>query len=63
MTKIDDFSITLTGSDDKPVTIARESDQEPKIVLHDPMEGHMALLKQYTDADIHNLTSYLLTLK
>ncbi len=63
VTEIDDYSITLVGPDDKATTIARESDDVPKVVLHDPMEGHMALLKQYTDADIHNLTSYLLTLK
>ena len=63
VTQITDFSVTLSGPDDKTTTIQRESDEVPKIVLHDPMEGHMALLKQYTDADIHNLTSYLLTLK
>lgn len=63
VTKIDDFSITIAGPDDKASTIERESDAVPKIVLHDPMDGHLALLKQYTDSDIHNLTSYLLTLK
>jgi mono/diheme cytochrome c family protein len=63
VSKIDDFSITLVGADDKTMTIERESDEVPKIILHDPMEGHLALLKQYTDTDIHNLTAYLLTLK
>lgn len=63
VSKIDDFSITLVGPDDKSTTIDRESDAVPKIVLHDPMDGHLALLKQYTDSDIHNLTAYLLTLK
>jgi cytochrome c oxidase cbb3-type subunit III len=60
---IDDFSLTLVGADNKPLTIERQSDEIPKVELHDPMEGHLALLKQYTDADIHNLTAYLLTLK
>ena len=60
---IDDFSITLIGPDDKATTIERESGDEPKVELHDPMDGHMALLRQYTDSDIHNLTAYLLTLK
>jgi hypothetical protein len=35
----------------------------PKVELHDPVKGHTELLKQYTDADIHNLTAYLETLK
>lgn len=61
--EIDDFSITLVGPDDKTMTIERESDDVPKIILHDPMDGHLALLTQYADSDIHNLTAYLLTLK
>jgi cytochrome c oxidase cbb3-type subunit III len=63
VSKIDDFSITLVGLDDDTTTIDRVSDDVPKIMLHDPMDGHLALLKQYTDSDIHNLTAYLLTLK
>lgn len=63
VSKIDDFSLTLVGQDDKTTTIERESESAPKIELHDPMDGHLGLLKQYTDSDIHNLTAYLLTLK
>lgn len=63
VSKIDDFSITLIGADGQTTTIERESDEVPKVELHDPMEGHLELLKKYTDSDIHNLTAYLLTLK
>lgn len=63
VSKIDDFSVTLVGPDDQTTTVQRESEGVPSIVLHDPMDGHLALLKQYTDSDIHNLTAYLLTLK
>lgn len=63
VTRITDFSITLMGPDDKTTTLARQSDEVPKVELHDPMDGHLALLRQYADSDIHNLTAYLLTLK
>ena len=34
-----------------------------KVVLQDPLEGHEQLLKRYTDTDMHNLFTYLETLK
>ena len=34
-----------------------------KIEIRDPLEKHRELLKQYTDADVHNLFAYLETLK
>jgi hypothetical protein len=34
-----------------------------KVEIEDRLEGHRALLGKYTDADIHNLTAYLVTLK
>jgi len=35
----------------------------PKVEIHDPLKAHSDLLGKYTDADIHNLTAYLVTLK
>ncbi|HEY3739610.1 MAG TPA: c-type cytochrome [Bryobacteraceae bacterium] len=34
-----------------------------KVHIGDPLLGHRKLLEHYTDADIHNLTAYLVTLK
>jgi cytochrome c oxidase cbb3-type subunit 3 len=34
-----------------------------KVQLEDKLAGHRALLPKYSDADIHNLTAYLVTLK
>ena len=34
-----------------------------KVDVADPMAAHRALLKQYSDSDMHNLLSYLTTLK
>jgi len=33
------------------------------VVIDDPLEAHFDLLPKYSDADIHNLTAYLVTLK
>ncbi len=60
--RVDDFSISLTGDDGKLRTFERDNDV-PKVELHDPLKRHTELLRQYTDADIHNLTAYLVTLK
>jgi mono/diheme cytochrome c family protein len=59
---MDDFSITLIDAQGDYRSFSRDG-EVPKIELHDPMKGHTELLKQYTDADIHNLTAYLVTLK
>ena len=34
-----------------------------RVDVQDPLAGHQKLLKQYTDADMHNLLAYLVTLK
>ena len=60
--RIDDFSITVTDQSGNRRSFTREDDV-PKVELHDPMKAHTELLKKYTDADIHNLTAYLVTLK
>jgi cytochrome c oxidase cbb3-type subunit 3 len=37
--------------------------REVKIQVEDPLTGHLDLLARYTDEDIHNVFSYLETLK
>jgi cytochrome c oxidase cbb3-type subunit 3 len=60
--RIDDFIVTLTEADGTPRTFRRDGDS-PKVEIHDPMQPHKDLLRQYTDKDIHNLTAYLVTVK
>ena len=60
--RIDDFIVTLTDADGTQHTVRRDGDT-PKVEIHDPQEPHKQLLTKYTDKDIHNLTSYLVTLK
>jgi cytochrome c oxidase cbb3-type subunit 3 len=60
--RIDDFSVTIAQADGSPRTYRRNGDT-PKVEIADPLEGHIALLRVLTDADMHNVTAYLVTLK
>ncbi len=60
--RIDDFIVTLTQADGTSRSFRRDGDV-PKIDIRDPLESHKKLLLVYTDADIHNVTAYLATLK
>jgi hypothetical protein len=33
------------------------------VVLTDPLQAHMDLLRKWTDRDMHNVTAYLVSLK
>jgi len=35
----------------------------PKVVIKDPLQPHLDMLRTSKDDDIHNLTAYLVTLK
>lgn len=60
--RIDDFSVSLRDSSGEYRSFTRDGD-EPKVEVHDPMKPHLELLAKYTDADIHNVTAYLASLK
>jgi cytochrome c oxidase cbb3-type subunit III len=59
---IDEFIVVLKLPDDTSLSFQRHGD-EPKVVVQDPLQAHKDLLPAYTDADIHNVTAYLVTLK
>ena len=58
----DDFLITILEADGTQRTIRRNGDV-PKLEIHDPMKAHRDMLLTFQDADIHNLTAYLVTVK
>lgn len=60
--RIDDFSVSLRDSSGEYHSFTREG-ATPKVEIHDPLKEHIDLLGKYTDADIHNVTAYLVTLK
>jgi cytochrome c oxidase cbb3-type subunit 3 len=61
--KLDDFSISITEA--SGARHAWEFDAEPGISfeINDPLKTHRELLHQYSDNDMHNILTYLETLK
>jgi cytochrome c oxidase cbb3-type subunit III len=60
--RIDDFNVALRDAEGVYHSFNREG-AVPKVVVVDPLKAHTDLLGKYTDADIHNVTAYLVTLK
>ena len=60
--RLDDFNVALRDAAGDYRSFNRDGDT-PKIELHDPLAAHRDLLRKYTDADIHNVTAYLVTLQ
>jgi cytochrome c oxidase cbb3-type subunit 3 len=59
---VDDFTVSLREADGTYRSFARHKDS-PRVEIQNKLQGHLDLLMHYTDADIHNLTAYLVTLK
>jgi cytochrome c oxidase cbb3-type subunit III len=60
--RIDDFFVSLRDPDGTLHTFPRNGDT-PKVVVNDPLKAHVEMLRGLTDADVHNVTAYLATLK
>lgn len=63
--RIDDFTVTIVPSDSPqgmPRSFGRRGDV-PKVEVVDPLKPHRDLIPRYTDAEIHDITAYLVTLK
>jgi cytochrome c oxidase cbb3-type subunit 3 len=59
---IDDFNVSFYDSAGEYHSFTRNG-ATPKVEIHDPLKAHREMLARYTDADIHNVTAYLVTLK
>jgi cytochrome c oxidase cbb3-type subunit III len=57
---IDDFTVGLRDSEGFYHSYSRDS---VKMEIQDPLAAHADLLHHYTDADVHNILAYLVTLK
>jgi cytochrome c oxidase cbb3-type subunit III len=60
--RIDDFNVSMHDSAGEFHSFDRDG-ATPKVEIHDLLKAHLDLLRKYTDADIHNVTAYLVTLK
>lgn len=58
---LDDFSVSLRDANGDYHDWQRTPDL--KVEKHDPYAGHIALLDEYTDKNIHDVVAYLETLK
>jgi mono/diheme cytochrome c family protein len=60
--QIDDFIVSLTDANGVYRSFPRQGDF-PKVIVKDPLQPHLDMLRTIKDEDIHNLTAYLVTLK
>ncbi len=61
--RIDDFSVSLTDAGGEHHSWLYDSERGIKVEVTNPLQGHIDLLKQYTNEDMHNILAYLETLK
>ncbi len=59
---LDDFYIGIRDQNGDYRSFTRKGNV-PKLEIHDPLKAHTDMLTKYTDADIHNLTAYLVNVK
>ena len=60
--QLDDFYVSMYDSSGNYHSWSREDDKV-RVEVEDRLTAHRQLLDQYTDADMHNLLAYLVTLK
>ena len=60
--RIDDFDVSVVMADGTRRSFRRNGDV-PKVEVTNPLRAHINMLRTLTDDQIHNLTSYLVTLK
>lgn|SRR6516225_8064255 len=62
---LDDFVVSLTTDDGqhRSFRLFPGSNASPSVQVKDPLQPHKDLLRMYTDADIHDVTAFLVTLK
>lgn len=61
--EIDDFSVSLTDSNGQHHSWIFDDEKGLDVKVTDPLKAHADLLRQYTDADMHNILAYLETFK
>ena len=62
LVRVDDFVVTLVQGDGVRRTFRREG-AAPKVEINDPLEPHRRIVLELGDADMHDVTAYLATLK
>ena len=63
LARIDDFSVGLRDASGVYRSWVYDDVKGIRVRIHDPLQEHLKLLHQYSDADMHNILAYLETLK
>jgi mono/diheme cytochrome c family protein len=63
LVRLTDFDVTIYDPATKQMRSWLRKDDLPKVVLMDPLQGHVDMLRKWTDRDMHNVTAYLASLK
>jgi cytochrome c oxidase cbb3-type subunit 3 len=61
--RMDDFTVSIKLADGSVRTFTTSASRATTVEVLDPLAPHKALLSKYTDADIHNVTAYLMSLR
>lgn len=61
LVRVDEFAVVVIEPDGTTRSFRRDG-ENPNVDVHDPLQPHKALLRVYTDKDIHDVTAYLVKL-
>ena len=63
LVRLTDFDVTLFDPVTSEIRSWLRKDDDPKVVVTDPLQAHVDMLLKWTDADMHDVTAYLASLK
>ncbi len=63
LVRLTDFEVTLFDATAGRTRSWLRNGDAPKVVVTDPLQAHLDHLTKWTDADMHNMTAYLVSLK
>ncbi len=63
LVRLTDFEVTIYDAGSSRTRSWLRTGDIPKVVVTDPLQAHVDHLTKWTDADMHNMTAYLASLK
>jgi mono/diheme cytochrome c family protein len=63
LVRLTDFDVTVYDPKSGQIRSWLRNNDVPKVDVVDPLQAHLDLLPVWTDADMHNMTAYLASLK
>ena len=63
LVRLTDFDVTLYDTGSGRIRSFLRNGDSPKVVVTDPLQAHTDHLTKWTDAEMHNMTAYLASLK